>query len=74
MKMKYRTSMKINVIFVVVTALALVLSACGGGATPAPTQDTAMIQTQAAQTVVAELHHERSSAPTRAPPPTARGH
>ena len=33
----------------------LVLSACGPSATPAPTQDVALIQTQAAQTVVADL-------------------
>jgi uncharacterized protein YraI len=53
-----------------VIAAALVLSACGGAATPAPTQDTAMIQTQAAQTVVADLT-QNAPVPTQAPPPTA---
>ncbi len=38
-----------------VMAMILVLSACGGAATPAPTQDTAAVQTQSAQTVVADL-------------------
>jgi uncharacterized protein YraI len=53
-----------------VIAAALLLSACGGAATPAPTQDTAMIQTQAAQTVVADLT-QNAPVPTQAPPPTA---
>ena len=62
--------------------VALVLSACGGSATPAPTQDEAMIQTQAAQTVVADITQNAPVAteapatavpativPTQAPPP-----
>ena len=59
--------------------LALVLSACGGSETPAPTVDEAMIQTQAAQTVVADLTLNApppatqaptaTLAPTQAPPP-----
>jgi hypothetical protein len=57
-------------IFNLVIAAALVLSACGGAATPAPTQDVALIQTQAAQTVVADLT-QNATAPTQAPPPTA---
>jgi len=49
----------------------LVLSACGPAATPTPTQDTALIQTQAAQTVVADLTQNAPPPPTQAPPPTA---
>jgi uncharacterized protein YraI len=64
-------SKKTYFMLVVVTVLALVLSACGGAATPAPTQDTALIQTQAAQTVVADLTQNAPPPPTQAPPPTA---
>ena len=64
-------SKKTYLMFVVVTVLALVLSACGGAATPAPTQDTALIQTQAAQTVIADLTQNAPPPPTQAPPPTA---
>ncbi len=60
---------KIYAISIYGVALALVLSACGGAATPAPTQDVAMIQTQAAQTVVADL--SQNPPPTQAQPPTA---
>ena len=58
-------------IFSLVIIGALVLSACGGAATPAPTQDTALIQTQAAQTVIADLTQNAPPPPTQAPPPTA---
>ncbi len=54
---------KISTILGCMLALSLILSACGGAATPAPTQDVALIQTQAAQTVVADLTQN-------APPPT----
>jgi uncharacterized protein YraI len=67
-------SKKTYLMFVVVTVLALVLSACGGAATPAPTQDTTLIQTQAAQTVVADLTQNAPPPPTAVPtqaPPTA---
>ena len=48
----------------------LVLSACGAPtAAPVDTQDTSSIQTQAAQTVVADL--TANAPPTQAPPPTA---
>jgi uncharacterized protein YraI len=58
-------------IFILLMAMSLVLSACGGATTPAPTQDVAMLQTQAAQTVVADLTQNAPPPPTQAPPPTA---
>ena len=61
---------RIYKMFIFSLVLGLVLSACGGAQTPAPTQDTAMIQTQAAQTVVADLT-KNAPAPTQAPPATA---
>jgi len=71
--MKRIVSNKISVIYSVVMVLALVLSACGGTPTPAPTQDVAPIQTQAAQTVVADITKNAppppTIAPTQAPPP-----
>ena len=66
--MQTLTSKKQNVMIVVVAVLALILSACGGAATPAPTQDTALIQTQSAQTVVADMTQNAPPA-TQAPPP-----
>ena len=70
--MNFLTSKKTYVMMVFVMVLVLALSACGGTATPAPTQDTAMIQTQAAQTVVADMALTQSAsepapAPTQAP-------
>ncbi len=47
----------------------LILSACSPAAAPEPTQDTAMIQTQAAQTVVADMNAAVTQTP--APPPGA---
>ena len=51
---------------------ALILGACAPAATPAPTQDTASIQTQAAQTVVADLTAQAPppAEPTQAPTAT----
>jgi uncharacterized protein YraI len=63
--MKTYTNSRIFVTSVLLIMLSLVLSACGPSATPAPTQDVGMIQTQSAQTVVADL---TINAP---PPPTA---
>ena len=57
------------VIYIAALVMALVLSACGGAATPAPTQDSSAIQTQAAQTVVAELTQNAPPPPTQAPAP-----
>ncbi len=54
----------------VLILLSFVLSACGGQTTPAPTVDTASIQTQAAQTVVADLTQNAPPPPTTAPQPT----
>jgi uncharacterized protein YraI len=51
--------------------LLLVLNACGGNEPP-PTQDVSMIQTQSAETVVAEMTQNAPQAPveaTLAPPP-----
>ena len=61
---------KFFVSFIVVMLFALVLSACGGSETPAPTQDVAQIQTQSAQTVVADMTAAAPAAPaaTEAPP------
>jgi uncharacterized protein YraI len=71
--MKRIFSNKIPVIYSSVMILALVLSACGGTPTPAPTQDVALIETQAAQTVVADITQNAppppTIAPTQAPPP-----
>jgi uncharacterized protein YraI len=69
MKKISRTNMGM-VIFNLVIAGVLVLSACGPSATPEPTQDVALIQTQAAQTVVANIT-QNAPPPTQAPPPTA---
>jgi len=67
------TNKKVSLISIYVVVLALVLSACGGAATPAPTQDVALIQTQAAQTVVADMTQNApppaTVAPTQAPAP-----
>jgi len=51
---------------------ALILSACAPAATPAPTQDPSTIQTQAAQTVVADLTAQAPppAEPTQAPTAT----
>jgi uncharacterized protein YraI len=59
---------KISIILGCMLALPMLLSACGGAATPAPTQDTSLIQTQAAQTVVADLTQNAPPLPTQAPP------
>jgi uncharacterized protein YraI len=53
-----------------VLLLSLVLSACGEQATPAPTVDIGAVQTQAAQTVVADLTQNAPPPPTNAPEPT----
>ncbi len=58
---------KISVSVIVMMVFALVLSACGGSATPAPTQDVAQVQTQSAQTVVADMTAAAPAA-TEAPP------
>lgn len=54
---------RIFAISVLMSVLILVISACAPSATPVPTQDVGMIQTQAAETVVAGLA-------TAAPPPS----
>ncbi len=68
--MKRFVRSKFSVSYIVMIVLALVLSACAGSATPAPTQDVAQIQTQSAQTVVADMTAAAPAAPaaTEAPP------
>ncbi len=61
---------KSTMILSLVVLGALVLGACAPAATPAPTQDVALIQTQAAQTVVADMT-QNAPVPTEAPPATA---
>lgn len=46
----------------------LILAACGPAETPAPTQDVAMIQTEAAQTVVADMTANAPAPATPVPP------
>jgi len=58
-------------VFSLVISGVLILSACAPAATPAPTQDVALIQTQSAQTVVADLTQNAPPPATQAPPPTA---
>ena len=66
--MKKNNWQQVSVIWMLIIILSLVLSACGGATeTPAPTQDVAMIQTQAAQTVVADMT-QNAPVPTDAPP------
>lgn len=49
----------------------LVLTACGSKETPAPTMDTVLIFTQAAQTVSAQFTQTAAALPTATPSPTA---
>jgi len=70
MHKKNKTS-KIAMIMSVLIMGVLVLGACAPAATPAPTQDAASIQTQAAQTVVADMTKNAPPPPTQAPAPTA---
>ncbi len=62
--MKRNTNTRFTLIFMMLVILSLVISACATPATPAPvpTQDVGGIQTQSAQTVVADLT-------SKAPPP-----
>jgi uncharacterized protein YraI len=53
--MKTNINYKFLAAFVLLTALSIVLAACGPSATPVPTQDIGMIQTQVAKTLVADL-------------------
>src|SRR3990172_8214089 len=71
-KVKYK---KTTLVFSLAMTAVLLLSACGGGATPAPTQDVSSIQTQAAQDVITQMTLSAppppapTVAPTEAPPP-----
>jgi uncharacterized protein YraI len=56
--------------FIIVAITALLVTACGSPTpTPAPTQDVALIQTQSAQTVVANLTQSAPVPATPVPPP-----
>jgi uncharacterized protein YraI len=68
-KKNNRTSKSVVILSLVVLGV-LLLSACAPAATPAPTQDVAQIQTEAAQTVVADMT-QNAPVPTEAPPATA---
>ncbi len=70
--MKSEKKHKVMLIVVVSMLLMLVVSACGTSETPAPapTQDVAAIQTEAAQQVVADMT-ANAPAPTEPPPATA---
>ena len=71
MRKNNRTNKSAMILSLVILGV-LVLSACGPAATPAPTQDVAMIQTEAAQTVVADMT-ANAPAPTQIPlPPSPR--
>jgi uncharacterized protein YraI len=69
MKLLIKRPLKNRSFPVLLMAATLLINACGPAATPAPTQDTAAIQTQAAQTVVADLT-QNAPAPTVAPTST----
>lgn len=62
---------KITAIFISVITTALVLNACAGAATPPPVQDVSSIQTQAAQTVVADMTKTAPLQPEQSPVPTS---
>lgn len=70
-----RIGNKAAMIFALVMVASIILTACSGAATPAPTQDIGLVQTQAAQTVVADLTQNAppppppTEAPTEAAPP-----
>jgi uncharacterized protein YraI len=70
MKKNYRTNLGAMIISLVIIGV-LFLSSCAPTPTPAPTQDVALIQTQSAQTVVADLTQNAPPPATQAPPPTA---
>jgi len=53
--MKKKSNSRIFVSSVLLVVLSLVFTACAPAATPVPTQDVGLIQTQAAETVVADL-------------------
>jgi uncharacterized protein YraI len=69
-QMETRTVKNLSAVFLIGLVVSLALGACAAPSTPAPTQDPAAIQTQAAQTVVADLTRN-APAPTEAPPATA---
>jgi uncharacterized protein YraI len=70
MKKVNRTNMGVLIISLVIIGV-LILGACAPTPTPAPTQDVALIQTQSAETVVADLTQNAPPPATQAPPPTA---
>lgn len=69
MRKNNQTNMRLLISSLVIIG-AMILSSCAPAPTPAPTQDVALIQTQSAQIVVADLTQSAPPA-TQAPPPTA---
>jgi len=69
-KKQNRRGMAMTLIALVMV-FSIVLTACGGGETPAPTTDPAVIQTQAAQTVVADITQNAPPVIDTATPPPA---
>ena len=69
MHKKNRTNKSVIILSLFILGV-MVLGACAPAATPAPTQDVALVQTEAAQTVVADITQNAPVA-TQAPPPTA---
>jgi uncharacterized protein YgiM (DUF1202 family) len=71
MKKNHQTKQGL-LVFSLVIIVVLIMSSCASAPTPtaAPTQDVALIQTQSAQTVVADLTQTVPTA-TQVPPPTA---
>src|SRR5574339_372906 len=63
--MKTKSKSSLSVAFVFLVILGLVLSACATPpATPAPTQDVSMVQTQSAQTVIADVTNNAPASAT----------
>jgi uncharacterized protein YraI len=65
--MKNVNRIRIQAMIPIWIIIILILAACGGSATPAPTLDEAMLKTQAAQTVVADLTQNAPAPATQAP-------
>src|SRR5262245_59473655 len=66
--MKKNNNTRLFVVSALLIVLSLLLGACATQ-TPAPTADVSMLQTQPAQTVVADLTQNAPAAPTQTPPP-----
>ena len=67
--MRFKKNYQVLMVYPMTFVLVLVLSACAPSATPVPTEDVSQIQTQSAQTVVADMT-QNAPAATEAAPPT----